>query len=490
MNKTNVYTPQKIVWDMLELMDYRAFMTGNSNIVTDNIIRKYIIDPACGDGNILYEIVDRYITACLYLDYEPNAIEEHLAKYIYGYDIDQDAIDKCIIRLNKLLSDYDLNPIEWNIKCCDSLELKFRHNQILKFDYVITNPPYQRLRDWNKTLQISSSHIASMCIAGNTDLYLLFFELGIDILNENGKLCYLTPNTWLTSDAAKKLRERIIDNKLLSKVILHTDQKIFKENVQTMVVVLDKNNPNTDQSFYIDGKFYFNYDDKFKAIMEWNFNDFNRYGSIVVKNGVQTGLNKLYFNDNYNIEDEYILRAYNINKKQWTKCFYPYQYSKWSEFNGETIVLDLQDIKQKNPKIYDLLITNHDILVNRSLINDKKWWAFARSQGLLDVYKSKICINNLIKDYDSLEIEVVESGTVVYNGIYILTVEEDEWINNKKIIEILDRQDFVDYVKMLNKPRQGGYYTFNGKELQKYIEYHYQNEVFNNYKNFKGFKSR
>ena len=61
---------------------------------------------------------------------------------------------------------------------------------------------------------------------------------------------------------------------------------------------------------------------------------------------------------------------------------------------------------------------------------------------------------------------MVKRGEGLYSGLYIIT---DYNIPFDDIISIIRTDEFVDYVKMLKKYKSGGYYTYNSKDVEQYI---------------------
>jgi hypothetical protein len=83
------------------------------------------------------------------------------------------------------------------------------------FDIVIANPPYidsegmvkaglQDMRD-----VISQSYKMTK---GNWDIYIAFFELGFNLLGEEGTLVYITPDKWISKPFGNELRKQTINN--------------------------------------------------------------------------------------------------------------------------------------------------------------------------------------------------------------------------------------------------------------------------------------
>lgn len=106
-----VFTPTPLVQEILDQMD--------PNLFKDSA--KTFIDPSCGDGQFLGEVLIRKVE---------NGIDfETALSTIYGVDLMQDNVDLCRERL--LCGREDLRHIvEKNIVCADGLE----------YDYLFGEP--------------------------------------------------------------------------------------------------------------------------------------------------------------------------------------------------------------------------------------------------------------------------------------------------------------------------------------------------------------
>jgi adenine-specific DNA-methyltransferase len=85
---------------------------------------------------------------------------------------------------------------------------------------------------------------------------------------------------------------------------------------------------------------------------------------------------------------------------------------------------------------------------------------------LKDVEADKIAINTIIKNIDSIKLNHVPAGTGLYSGLYILTKAPFSDIESA-----IRSQEFVNYIKTLKKYKSGGYYTFNSKDLEHYLNF-------------------
>ena len=71
-------------------------------------------------------------------------------------------------------------------------------------------------------------------------MYIFFFELALNILNEKGRLCYITPNTFVDYSQFSGLRSLLKENNNIEQVV--TLSKVFEDAiVDTTIISLVKN---------------------------------------------------------------------------------------------------------------------------------------------------------------------------------------------------------------------------------------------------------
>ena len=93
-------------------------------------------------------------------------------------------------------------------------------------------------------------------------------------------------------------------------------------------------------------------------------------------------------------------------------------------------------------------------------------YLYGRTQALKDVWTQKYAINTIIKDVKSIKLNSVPPGCGVYSGLYIITQ-----VGMNALTKIICSNDFINYIYVLKKYKSGGYYTFNSKELEMYLNY-------------------
>jgi len=106
------------------------------------------------------------------------------------------------------------------------------------FDIVIANPPYVK-EDINKKAFDGLRN--SECYQGKMDLWYLFGCRGLDILKNDGIICFIATNNWVSNDGASKFRNKVVFQAKIIDFIDFGNYKIFSAGIQTMVFVAIKN---------------------------------------------------------------------------------------------------------------------------------------------------------------------------------------------------------------------------------------------------------
>jgi hypothetical protein len=304
------YTPQYIV----EYIVKNTIGNRIDGKAPDDISKIKIVDPACGSGSFLIGAFQYLLDwhKNYYTDYgkiskgkkdNPLTPEGHLTtaekkrillNNIYGVDIDVNAVEvtklslllKCLegeteASINqqfRLFNERVLPTLDENIKDGNSLidtdfytnEIDFGFEKKTKpfnwqrafptvfkqegFDVVIGNPPYLGGREWKEENGNAYNYfIGKYKVAEyQFDIYALFWEAGIKLLNPNGAIGFITPNTWLNNQSNKKLRTYILDKTSISKIVDYSKIKVFDQaTVLPIITILENksNNKNITEIF-------------------------------------------------------------------------------------------------------------------------------------------------------------------------------------------------------------------------------------------------
>lgn len=474
MHNEQIFTPEHVVDTMFEELEYKG----------NNIRKKHIIDNSCGNGAILKKVVRTYINVCIMCGLPKEETIEELETYIHGIEIDGSLVKETIDNLNKIAEEYSLDDVNWDVTCADAMFVREYDNRM---DYVIGNPPYCNIHDIpeEKRKHVKEYNFAN---GGMTDMFLVFFEIGIKMLNENGKLAYITPNSWLTSTAGTNFRNYLKDSKTLLEIYQYGHYKVFEGiNTYTCITMLSKT-PKTNNMFVcyrntsdtelkiiqtmenldecmINGKIYLTGRNTLKMLWDIEGNNNKGKDRIRVKNGFATLNDKFFIIDDYsNKKDKNILRVFKASNCETHYFFYPY------DENGKPMsLLEMDDelVEFMRNKAIEMEVD----------VENPAWYLYGRTQALNDVKYNKILVNNLIRNVSDLKINFATEQQGVYSGYYIpLYVNYGNIQNN--IIRSISSVEFVEYIKAVGKYKNGGYYTFSSKELETWINYCVENKLF------------
>ncbi|MDE7415816.1 MAG: N-6 DNA methylase [Lachnospiraceae bacterium] len=221
-NNCQVSTPTKYVRQMLDFIKYK-----------ENIFEKRILENSCGEGNILLEVVKRYIKDAYKQGINNRQIIEGLQHNIVAYEIDAKKIEICVKRLNELVEALGLQNVAWNIKNQDFLK-----DSKETYDYIIGNPPYITYHDLNKTEREYLKENFVSCKEGRFDYSYAFIEASVKALNKNGKLIYLLPYSIIKNKFAVNLRDYI--SPYIVGIYDYAGIKVFPDAITSSVILLGK----------------------------------------------------------------------------------------------------------------------------------------------------------------------------------------------------------------------------------------------------------
>ena len=110
---------------------------------------------------------------------------------------------------------------------------------IQNFDIVIANPPYIHL-EHNKELSSFYKNLNFTTYTARGDIYSLFYEKGVELLKQNGFLCYITSNKWMRAAYGESLRQFFSNRINPIQLIDFSGQQIFDATVDTNILLLSK----------------------------------------------------------------------------------------------------------------------------------------------------------------------------------------------------------------------------------------------------------
>jgi hypothetical protein len=219
-----------------------------------------IVDPACGSGAFLVAAFDllaaeyRRVAERLLALGEPvdfDLFDEIVTRNLHGVDLNAESVEitRLALWLKTARNKHRLQNLEATIRVGNSLiddpkftEYPFNWRAEFPeifaqggFDIVIGNPPYVRMELIKPIKPYLEKHY--VVAADRTDLYAYFFERGLNLLKEGGRLGYISSSTFFRTGSGENLRKFLGDHVAVEAVVDFGDLQIF-EGVTTYPAIL------------------------------------------------------------------------------------------------------------------------------------------------------------------------------------------------------------------------------------------------------------
>ena len=518
-------------FDIEELIEFFEFVISpedkevNGAVFTPQYIRKYIVentiknqdnknidnlifgDIACGCGGFFKTITE-------YLKNQTNKSYFEIYKdNIFGLDIQEYSIirSKILLCLFAIINNEDCKEFQFNLYCGNALSYDWNEHEKISnnngFDIIVGNPPYvgaSKIDDETKSLlknwKVSKS--------GKSDLYIPFFEIGLENLNLDGILGFITVNTFYKSLNGRSVRKYFSENKFGIKIVDFGGEQLFKNrSTYTCICLISK--------LISDNVKYIKYQSKdIQRIKESNYlmisysdlNDFdgwflinNKTKKIInkiestgqtlgnkfeIRNGFATLKNNVYlFVPTKESEDVYYMIKDNVEYKieknicreavkpntlklaseivnHTEKLIFPYKIENleinlFKEKKQTLKIIDEKTLKKEYSNTYKYLTSQKEILSKRDKGNRQyeEWYAYGRNQALL------ISGYKLLLPYITSEpcfVYTENQDLLFYNGYAIFSESKEELLILQKI---LMSKIFWFYIEKTSKPYAGNYFS-------------------------------
>lgn len=468
------------------------------------------IDVSCGCGSFLYSVVETLVKRF-------NFNVNEALDMVYGIDIQPDYVvqTKSVLALyawketGKYIGSNDMHVVEG-----DALDLLVRpfFNRT-EFDVVIGNPPYVSASNMPKELLDKVNHInKTICGSlsnsneiryGKAELYLSFFYVALYVLSDNGRVMYITPNSWLNSQNGvlfRKMLENEVSDNLEVVIRDFGNNKVFGSlGVYSCITEIRMKSKDvisyTTLSIGKDG--IFENEPPYKVPVSeldsmggWSLTDSGSYSFIQkiekqprhlsdykIKNGIATNANDVFIlksvsgDCDYYATDNGLMIETGITRKivkaSKLKC------EKDIEDNCEIVIFPYdkdgkiipEDIfKNCYPNAYSYLRSYKERLDERD--KGKKdypaWYAFARSQAIRDRGMKLIFPQMSDKPYFVFS---DDEELMFYSGGAIYGDDREELLRLKMILES-PVMEF--YIKSVSKPYSSNFYSYGERYFGKF----------------------
>ncbi|MGN0028292.1 MAG: Eco57I restriction-modification methylase domain-containing protein [Marinilabiliaceae bacterium] len=287
------------------------------SLTNEQILHLKFLDPACGSGVFLVSVYDHLLSQIesniakrkdtlpgqylyekdgqRFLNLEGRKLI--INQCLYGVDINQECVEVTKLSLSLKIID-GFNPTDFhavglhssqilqgvglNIKCGNSIvepdilkivpHLAENVEELMAtnvfdyraafpgvfarggFDYVIGNPPYVEVKNYNADLPSMLTYIKHRYRSsrnGKIDLAIPFIERGIELLNDHGSLGYIVQKRFFKTDYGKGVRKLLSGRRLLRSVYDYKETDLFDGKITYVaILVCDKSTTDSDTFKY------------------------------------------------------------------------------------------------------------------------------------------------------------------------------------------------------------------------------------------------
>jgi adenine-specific DNA-methyltransferase len=485
-----VYTPLNI----REFIINQSFDSKQHSLITSKIA-----DIACGCGGFLFN-------ASKQLKKQTKKTYSEIFKtQIFGLDIQPYSITrtKLLLSLLALSEGEDKKNFHFNLFEGDALTFKWQEHlhKFSGFEIVLGNPPYVCSRNLTEDTKAKLKNW-EVCKSGHPDLYIPFFQIGIENLSTDGILGFITMNSFFKSLNGRALREYFQKHSLNFKIIDFGAEQVFKsKNTYTCICLIEKNVQKSIKYIKLESKElsvkaaafckikYEGLDSK----KGWNLQDNEiiskiestgvSFGDIYkTRHGIATLKNEIYIFNPVKEDSEYyylqngslyqiekgickdivnsnkLSREITLNNLK-EKVIFPYDNGKKPK------LLDELFIKENYPKAYKYLVNKRKILSQRDKGKGEyeNWFAFGRTQSLEKV-ENKMFFPKMSDRTPNFIINS-DDNLLFYNGLAIIGSTNEELTFIKKLME---SRLFWYYIETTSKPYSSNYYSLNGNYIRNF----------------------
>ncbi|UII77831.1 Eco57I restriction-modification methylase domain-containing protein [Flagellimonas sp. HMM57] len=235
-----VFTQKNVVKYILDEVKYSS---------SSNLERIKILEPASGQGAFAIEIIKRLFESSKKFNFDFIKSVNENVRFI---EIDNSSYKKLKTIIFNTVNSYGFNENQVE----DSVFLKkdfLINNFEIEFDCIVGNPPYIRHELIESSLKEQYKKIFST-FKYRADLYVLFYEKSLQLLNSKGVLSFICSNRWLFNQYGQPLRKLIANNYHISKIINIEKANVFDEDVIAYPCVTTVHKTNGEYTEYFESQ--------------------------------------------------------------------------------------------------------------------------------------------------------------------------------------------------------------------------------------------
>ncbi len=375
------------------------------------------------------------------------------------------------------------------------------------FDAIVGNPPYIRIQAMTEFNPLQVELLKkryNTARKGNYDIYVVFVERALSLLNKEGQLGYILPHKFFNAKYGEPLRDLIAKGRNLLHVVHFGDQQVFDGATTYTTLLFLQSSASKEVKFVkvddLDG-----WRETGQAMQgtipianvsekDWNFavgesgGLFEKLRNMPVKlgdvadriaQGIRTSANEVYVLDVVSSDSNFFLARSEALDKQVKiekrivslflqgKEIKPYMIKPsgklviipYTSVDGNVTFIDQREMKQSFPKTFEYLCANKAFLENREngKMRGSKWYAYVYPKNLSVMKSPKILIPD-IADRASFALDV--NGEYAFTSGYGITLKQDIPFSVKYALGILNSKLLDFFLKRVSTTMRGGFFRY------------------------------
>lgn len=391
------------------------------------------------------------------------------------------------------------------------------------FDAIIGNPPYiriQMMKEWAPVEVELYKTLYRAAAAGNYDIYVVFVEKALSLLNKSGRLGFILPHKFFNAQYGEALRGIISDGKHLAHVVHFGDQQVFSgATTYTCLLFLDKagvsecrfvkvtdldawkqsvdaassrveKEKRQDAASTTEGSI----PTKTITASEWNFavgegtavfDALSKWPAKLadiaerMAQGIRTSANEVYVLDLVRESGNTITahsKILNQDVKLERKAvslflqgreIKPYRVIPSGKVvivpytiqNGRTVLIPEPEIEKLFPLLHAYLIENKDYLSAREKdrMRGPTWYAYIYPKNIDVMQNPKILVPDIA---DRASFALDQGGDYTFTSGYGITLRSDVKESPKYILALLNSSVLDFYLKRISTTMRGGFFRY------------------------------
>ncbi|MBZ7973061.1 DUF7149 domain-containing protein [Campylobacter molothri] len=446
-------------------------------------------------------------------EYHDEKFKSFFSKNMFEFSFDEKAARK---EFKKLLDLYERifeleksHPFEWRFEFPEVLD---NNGNFQGFDLIIGNPPYIRQEEIKELKPNLAKNYK--VYKGTSDIYTYFYELGFNVLKENGVLSFITSNKYTRAGYGEALREFLLKNTQILEYIDLNGVKVFdsatvdtsilsfkklkpkdsyfkylaldNENLKTFNIALNTNFKELPQKSLSKESFTFSDENisALKAKIERIGTPLKDWHGLNIYRGILTGYNEAFIITTEkrneilaNCKDEEekehtaklirkMLRGRDIKRYsyEWAGLwiiFIPWHFPNTE--NPKTMLENEQDLKKQYPSLYNHLFSHKARLSKRNKDETGiryEWYCLQRwgANYYQEFEKEKIVWNPVSGEY---LFSYIKEPIFFNNSLFMMTMDS---INLKYILAFMNSSCYKWLITLKTNLIQTGLYAYGAKD--------------------------